>query len=94
MVQMAFCDFSHTFHKQLTNVSQHVFVILLVGILVSPLSLKSFAVSRWVQQKNFEFPLSRNFFNDGVIAIPCGQMVACRLAVSRNGKRIILSAYP
>ena len=25
MVQMAFCDLSHTFHKQVTNVSQHVF---------------------------------------------------------------------
>ena len=24
MVQMAFCDLSHTFHKQATNVSQHV----------------------------------------------------------------------
>ena len=29
MVQMAFCDLSHTFHKEVTNVSQHVFVILL-----------------------------------------------------------------
>ena len=37
MVQMAFCDSSHTFHKQLTNVSHHVFVILLWGILKSPL---------------------------------------------------------
>ena len=37
MVQMAFCDLSHTFHKQVTNVSQHVFVILLWGILTSPL---------------------------------------------------------
>ena len=35
MVQMAFCDLSHTFHKQVTNVSQHVFVILLWGILTS-----------------------------------------------------------
>ena len=26
MVQMAFCDLSHTFHKQVTNVSQHVFI--------------------------------------------------------------------
>ena len=25
MVQMDFCDLSHTFHKQVTNVSQHVF---------------------------------------------------------------------
>ena len=33
MVQMAFCDLSHTFHKQVTNVSQHVFVILLWGTL-------------------------------------------------------------
>ena len=38
MVQMAFCDLPHTFHKQVTNVSKHVFVILLWGILVSPLS--------------------------------------------------------
>ena len=37
MVQMAFCDLSHTFHKQVTNVSQHFFVILLWGILTSPL---------------------------------------------------------
>ena len=37
MVQMAFCDLSHTFHKQVTNVSQHAFVILLWGILTSPL---------------------------------------------------------
>ena len=37
MVQMAFCDLLHTFHKQVTNVSQHVFVILLGGILTSPL---------------------------------------------------------
>ena len=29
MVQMAFCDLLHTFHKQITTVSQHVFVILL-----------------------------------------------------------------
>ena len=37
MVQMAFCDLSHTHHKQVTKVSQHVFVILLWGILTSPL---------------------------------------------------------
>ena len=37
MVQMAFCDLLHKFHKQFTNVSQHVFVILLWGILTSPL---------------------------------------------------------
>ena len=36
MVQMAFCDLSHTFHKQVTNVSQHVFVILLWDFDVSP----------------------------------------------------------
>ena len=36
MVQMAFCDLSHTYHKQVTNVSQHVFVTLLWGILMSP----------------------------------------------------------
>ena len=38
MLQMAFCDLSHTFHKQVTNVSQHVVAILLWGILTSPLS--------------------------------------------------------
>ena len=38
MVQMAFCDLPHTFHKHVTNVSQHVFVILLWRILKSPLS--------------------------------------------------------
>ena len=37
MVQMAFCDLSHIFHKQVTNVSQYVFVILLWGILTSAL---------------------------------------------------------
>ena len=37
MVQMAFCDLSYTFHKQVTTVSQHVFVILLRRILMSPL---------------------------------------------------------
>ena len=35
---MAFCDLSHTFHKQTTYVSQHVFVILLWGIMTSPLT--------------------------------------------------------
>ena len=35
---MAYCDLLHTFHKQVTNVSQHVFVILLWGILTSPLT--------------------------------------------------------
>ena len=38
MVQMVFCDLSHTFHKQVTSVSQHVFVILLWGIVTSPLN--------------------------------------------------------
>ena len=33
MVQMAFCDLPHIFPKQVTNVSQYVFVILLWGIL-------------------------------------------------------------
>ena len=37
MVQMAFCDLLHTFQKHITNVSQHIFVILLWGILTSPL---------------------------------------------------------
>ena len=35
---MAFCDLSHTFYKQVTNFSQHVFVILLWGVLTSPLT--------------------------------------------------------
>ena len=39
MVQMASCDLSHTYHKQVTNVSQHVFVILLWGMLTSPLNI-------------------------------------------------------
>ena len=38
MVQAAFCDLLHTLHKQVTNVSKHVFVILLWGILTSPLT--------------------------------------------------------
>ena len=38
MVQMAFCYLWHTFHKQFTNVSQHGFVILLWGIMMSPLT--------------------------------------------------------
>ena len=38
MVQMAFCDLSHTFHNQVTNVSQHVLLILLWEILTSPLN--------------------------------------------------------
>ena len=37
-VQMAFCDLSHTFDQEVTNVSQHVFVILLWGILTTPLT--------------------------------------------------------
>ena len=37
MVQMAFCDLSHTYHKQVTNVSPACFVILLWVILMSPL---------------------------------------------------------
>ena len=43
MGQMAFCDLSHTFHKQVINVSQHVFVILLWGILTSPLNVRVFS---------------------------------------------------
>ena len=35
MVQMAFCGLLHKFHKQVTNDSQHVFVILLWRILTS-----------------------------------------------------------
>ena len=38
IVKMAFCDLLHTFHNRVTNVSQHVFVILLWGILTSPLN--------------------------------------------------------
>ena len=37
MVQMACRDLRYTLHKQVTNVSQHVFVILLWGILTTPL---------------------------------------------------------
>ena len=53
MVQMAFSDLSHTFCKQVTNVSQHVFVILLWEILTSPLT----NVFVWV----FAVPTIRNF---------------------------------
>ena len=35
------CDLSQTFRKQVTNVSPHVFVILLWGILMSPLKFIS-----------------------------------------------------
>ena len=38
IVLIAFCDLSHIFQKQVSNVSQHIFVILLWGILTSPLS--------------------------------------------------------
>ena len=44
MVQMAFCDLSHTFHKQVINVSKHFFVILLWGILMSPLINNNFVI--------------------------------------------------
>ena len=37
-----FCDLLHTFHKQVTNASQHVFDILLWSILTSPLIRKLF----------------------------------------------------
>ena len=36
MVQMAFCDLSHMYHKQVTNVSQYVFVIPLWRIVMPP----------------------------------------------------------
>ena len=39
LLQMAFCDLSHTFHKQVTIISQHVCVILLWGIFSSPLTM-------------------------------------------------------
>ena len=35
IVQKAFCDLSHAFHKHITNVSHHVFVTLLLRILTS-----------------------------------------------------------
>ena len=40
MVQMVFCDLLHTFNKQLTTVSQHVFVIHEWGILKSLLKAR------------------------------------------------------
>ena len=51
MVQMEFCDLSHTFYKQVPNVSQHVFAILLWGILTSPLTSDVWAQIRgnWVR---------------------------------------------
>ena len=48
MVQMAFCDLSHAFHKQATSVSQHVFVILLWGILKSPLRGNVKMIWKWI----------------------------------------------
>ena len=50
MVQMAFCDMSHTFHKQVTNVCQHVFVIILHITSTQLTFLKGWR--RYVQHKN------------------------------------------
>ena len=47
IVQMAFCDLSHTVHKQVTNVSQHVFVILLWRILTSQFKNKGIWIYTW-----------------------------------------------
>ena len=51
---MAFCDLSHTFHKQVTKVSQHVFVIFLWGILMAPLG-------QMKKKEKLERPLSLRF---------------------------------
>ena len=66
MVQMSFCDLSHTFHKQVTNVSQHVFVILLWGMLMSPLIQLGTAVyCLWlfVLADEFSFSLTQAKWN-------------------------------
>ena len=59
MVQMAFCDLSQTFHKQVTNVFQHVFVILLWGILMSPYQLyiksPNFGKKSWLGWNHLKF---------------------------------------
>ena len=64
MVQMAFCDLSHTCHKLVINVSQHGFVILLWGILKSEMpdtntdsSADPSKLSMWVQS------LTVNYYN-------------------------------
>ena len=59
MIQMAFCDLSHTFHKQVTNVSQHVFVILLWGILISPHN----NVSAWTSPSGYYVGKPAHNFN-------------------------------
>ena len=52
MVQMAFCDLLHTFHKQVTNISQHVFVILLWGIVMSPLGKITWYIIQYFPSPN------------------------------------------
>ena len=52
-IQMAYRDILHTFHKQVTNVSLHVFVILLLGILTFPLTIISFLSKRNVKAPEF-----------------------------------------
>ena len=53
MVQMAYCDLFHAIHKEATNVSQHVFVVLLWEILMSP--LKSILTGLWFLCNYFYF---------------------------------------
>ena len=49
MVQMAFCDWSHIFLKQVTKVSQHFLVILLWRFLMSPLTQCCFSMSTHIK---------------------------------------------
>ena len=55
-----FCDWWHTFHKQVTNVSQHVFVILLWGIFMSPLKQ---ITGRGLNQGHLRQKVETLFFN-------------------------------
>ena len=57
MVPIAVYDLSHTFDKQVTNVSQPVFLILLLGMLMSPLMNMAVVVDMGL---NFQLSLTLN----------------------------------
>ena len=63
MVQMALCDSSHTFPKQITNVSHHVFVNLLWGIAMFPLTNIKLFVDIFVCRALHEITHLRNSKN-------------------------------
>ena len=102
MTQMAFCDLSHTFHKQVTNISQHVFVILLWGILMSPLTLindihsllKKKKVSEdpylnlkyWTYMHEKQIPISFTFTSSSEYHIKCTRVVE-KIKVQGNSLR-------